>query len=120
MFGEGRLLLDHPDFVADTWLNLASATWFYTTPQPPKPSMLHVIDGTWQPNEQVSLLSPVQQRSVTNANWSFYQMLVARQGGITCLFNNLSIWLLHYHVGTISNDEKQHFYHGCCSKRSCD
>ena len=32
-------------------LNLASATWFYTTPQPPKPSMLHVIDGTWQPNE---------------------------------------------------------------------
>jgi len=51
MFGEGRLLLDYPDFVADTWLNLASATWFYTTPQPPKPSMLHVIDGTWQPNE---------------------------------------------------------------------
>ena len=51
MFGEGRLLLDHPDFVADTWLNLASATWFYVTPQPPKPSMLHVIDGTWQPNE---------------------------------------------------------------------
>ena len=37
MFGEGRLLLDHPDFVADTWLNLASATWFYVTPQPPKP-----------------------------------------------------------------------------------
>ena len=33
MFGEGRLLLDYPDFVADTWLNLASATWFYTTPQ---------------------------------------------------------------------------------------
>ena len=32
-------------------MNLASATWFYTTPQPPKPSMLHVIDGTWQPNE---------------------------------------------------------------------
>ena len=50
MFGEGRLLLDHPDFVADTWLNLASATWFYVTPQPPKPSMLHVIDGTWVPN----------------------------------------------------------------------
>lgn len=50
MFGEGKLLLDYPDFVADTWLNLASATWFYTTPQPPKPSMLHVIDGTWVPN----------------------------------------------------------------------
>ena len=53
MFDDGRLLLDHPDFVADTWLNMASATWFYTTPQPPKPSMLHVIDGTWVPNEQV-------------------------------------------------------------------
>lgn len=52
MFGEGQLLLDYPDFVADTWLNLASATWFYTTPQPPKPSMLHVIDGTWQPNAE--------------------------------------------------------------------
>merc|ERR1712183_246515 len=39
-------------FVADTWLNLASATWFYTTPQPPKPSMLHVIDSTWVPNQE--------------------------------------------------------------------
>ena len=54
MFDDRRLLLDHPDFVADTWLNLASATWFYTTPQPPKPSMLHVIDGTWVPKEQVT------------------------------------------------------------------
>jgi len=52
MFGDGRLLLDHPDLVADTWLNLASATWFYATPQPPKPSMLHVIDGTWVPNQE--------------------------------------------------------------------
>jgi len=51
MFDDGRLLLDFPDFVATTWLNLASATWFYTTPQPPKPSMLHVIDGTWVPNQ---------------------------------------------------------------------
>ena len=54
MFDDRRLLLDHPDFVADTWLNLASSTWFYVTPQPPKPSMLHVIDGTWVPNQQVS------------------------------------------------------------------
>jgi len=52
MFEDRHLLLDYPDFVADTWLNLASATWFYTTPQPPKPSMLHVIDGTWVPNEE--------------------------------------------------------------------
>jgi hypothetical protein len=35
--------LDNPDFVADTWLNMASGTWFYATPQPPKLSMLHVI-----------------------------------------------------------------------------
>ncbi|KUE79398.1 chitinase [Aeromonas schubertii] len=51
MYGTVRTLLDRPDLVADTWLNLASAIFFYTYPQPPKPSMLHVIDGTWQPNE---------------------------------------------------------------------
>ena len=44
-------LLENPDLVASTWLNLASATWFYAYPQPPKPSMLHVIDGTWKPNK---------------------------------------------------------------------
>jgi len=52
MFGDVRVLLDHPEKVADTWLNLASAVFFYVYPQPPKPSMLHVIDGTWQPNTQ--------------------------------------------------------------------
>jgi len=52
IFDDRRLLLDHPDFVADTWLNMASASWFYVTPQPPKPSMLHVIDGSWVPNDQ--------------------------------------------------------------------
>lgn len=51
MFGDVRQLLDAPERVADTWLNLASATFFFSYPQPPKPSMLHVIDGTWQPNE---------------------------------------------------------------------
>ena len=50
MFGTVRTLLDQPELVADTWLNLASAAFFYTYPQPPKPSMMHVIDGTWQPN----------------------------------------------------------------------
>jgi len=50
MFGTVRTLLDRPDLVADTWLNLASAAFFYMYPQPPKPSMMHVIDGTWQPN----------------------------------------------------------------------
>ena len=51
MFGTVTRLLENPDLVASTWLNLASATWFYAYPQPPKPSMLHVIDGTWQPNK---------------------------------------------------------------------
>ena len=50
MFGTVRTLLDKPELVADTWLNLASAIFFFVYPQPPKPSMLHVIDGTWQPN----------------------------------------------------------------------
>ena len=52
MFGTVTKLLENPDLVASTWLNLASATWFYAYPQPPKPSMLHVIDGTWQPNKK--------------------------------------------------------------------
>jgi chitodextrinase len=51
MFGTVRTLLDQPELVADTWLNLASAVFFFVYPQPPKPSMLHVIDGTWQPND---------------------------------------------------------------------
>lgn len=51
MFGDVRTLLDKPELVADTWLNLASAIFFYIYPQPPKPSMQFVIDGTWQPND---------------------------------------------------------------------
>lgn len=50
MTGDVRTLLDHPEQVADTWYNLASAVFFFVYPQSPKPSMLHVIDGTWQPN----------------------------------------------------------------------
>ncbi len=52
MYGTVRTLLDAPEMVADTWLNLASAVFFFVYPQPPKPSMLHVIDGTWQPNDR--------------------------------------------------------------------
>ncbi|WP_196137213.1 glycoside hydrolase family 19 protein [Aliikangiella sp. G2MR2-5] len=51
MFADTSVLLKDPDRVARTWLNLASAVFFFVYPQPPKPSMLHVIDGTWQPNE---------------------------------------------------------------------
>ena len=49
MYGDTRPLLDNPDLVRDTWLNLASAIWFFATPQPPKPSMLGVIEGDWSP-----------------------------------------------------------------------
>lgn len=54
MFGNVDKLLNEPNLVADTWLNLASAIFFFVYPQPPKPSMLHVVDGTWQPNEMDS------------------------------------------------------------------
>ena len=49
IFGDATVLLNDPDRVAETWLNLASAVFFFVFPQPPKPSMLHVIDETWQP-----------------------------------------------------------------------
>lgn len=50
MYGSVRPLMDKPELVADTWLNLASAVFFYMYPQPPKPPMMFVVDGTWQPN----------------------------------------------------------------------
>ncbi|KAJ3064034.1 hypothetical protein HDU98_000220 [Podochytrium sp. JEL0797] len=50
IFGNATVLLDNPSWVADTWLNLASAIFFFLYPQPPKPSMLGVMDGTWVPN----------------------------------------------------------------------
>ncbi len=50
MYGDVTVLLNNPEKVADTWLNLASAVFFYVYPASPKPSMLHVVDGTWQPN----------------------------------------------------------------------
>lgn len=51
MTGDASTLLNNPELVADTWYNLASAVFFYVYPQPPKPSMLHVVDGTWTPNQ---------------------------------------------------------------------
>ena len=46
------VLLNNPGLVADSWLNLASAIWFFLTPQAPKPAMLHVIDRTWVPSQR--------------------------------------------------------------------
>lgn len=51
MFGDSRVLLENPDWVADTWLNFASALWFYVDPQPPKPSMLSVVHQAWEPSD---------------------------------------------------------------------
>ena len=50
MYGDASVLLKNPSLVASTWLNFASAMWFYVTPQPPKPSMLQVVEGSWRPN----------------------------------------------------------------------
>ncbi|MGV3000923.1 glycoside hydrolase family 19 protein [Vibrio sp. E150_018] len=50
--GDATVLLNNPGLVADSWLNLASAIWFFLTPQAPKPAMLHVIDRTWKPSQR--------------------------------------------------------------------
>ncbi|MEZ8092849.1 chitinase [Photobacterium swingsii] len=50
--GDASVLLNNPGLVADSWLNLASAIWFFLTPQAPKPAMLHVIDRTWTPSQR--------------------------------------------------------------------
>ncbi|QLH66934.1 chitinase [Aeromonas veronii] len=50
--GDASVLLNNPGLVADSWLNLASAIWFFLTPQAPKPAMLHVIDRTWVPSKR--------------------------------------------------------------------
>ena len=60
MFGDAMVLLSEPELVATTWLNFAASMWFYVTPQPPKPSMLQVLDGSWAPNpaDQAANLVP--------------------------------------------------------------
>ncbi|KAJ3031243.1 UNVERIFIED_CONTAM: hypothetical protein HDU68_005582 [Siphonaria sp. JEL0065] len=50
IYGTPLTLLNNPALVADTWLNLASAVFFFLYPQSPKPSMLGVMDGSWVPN----------------------------------------------------------------------
>ena len=48
------VLLDDPDlFVHDNgYLALASAMWFYMSPQSPKPSMHEIVTGLYEPNER--------------------------------------------------------------------
>lgn len=55
LFDDVNVLLNNPSLVVakdDTngWMALASAFWFYMTPQSPKPSMHDVVAGYWTPS----------------------------------------------------------------------
>ncbi len=73
--GDATQLLNSPRQVADTWLNLASAIWFFLTPQAPKPAMLHVIDRTW---------SPSQREIDAGIGYGFGTTINIINGGIEC------------------------------------
>lgn len=45
IFGTEKTLLDNPDLVATSWLNFASAVWYFLTPQPPKPSIQNIAQS---------------------------------------------------------------------------
>ncbi|EZG43779.1 chitinase [Gregarina niphandrodes] len=73
-------LCNNPDEVATTYLNFASGIWFSVTPQSPKPSMVWVLDGTWQPNDAdkannlepgfgatISIINPIECGQASNA-----------------------------------------------------
>ncbi|NAW57286.1 MULTISPECIES: chitinase [unclassified Vibrio] len=73
--GDATVLLNDPGRVADSWLNLASAIWFFLTPQAPKPAMLHVIDRTW---------SPSQREIDAGIGYGFGTTINVINGGIEC------------------------------------
>jgi len=75
MFGDTKVLLKNPELVSNTWLNFASAIWFFVTPQPPKPSMLAIVDGSWTPN-------PHDMRA--NRLSGFGATIMVINGGIEC------------------------------------
>ncbi len=106
--GDATVLLNNPALVADTWLNLASAIWFFLTPQAPKPAMLHVIDRTWVPS----------QREVNaGISYGFGTTINVINGGIECgeqnknkgqPVNRIRYWegLSDYYQIPIEADEK--------------
>jgi hypothetical protein len=50
-YGTRDSLLEHPERLQqDPVLSMASAIWFWMTPQPPKPSCHQVVVGAWTPN----------------------------------------------------------------------
>jgi chitodextrinase len=73
--GDATVLLNNPAQVADSWLNLASAVWFFLTPQAPKPAMLHVIDRTWEPS---------QRETEAGIGYGFGTTINIINGGIEC------------------------------------
>lgn len=73
--GDATVLLNNPGLVADSWLNLASAIWFFLTPQAPKPAMLHVIDRTWLPS---------QKELAAGIGYGFGTTINVINGGIEC------------------------------------
>ena len=73
--GDATVLLNNPGLVADSWLNLASAIWFFLTPQAPKPAMLHVIDRTWIPS---------QKELAAGIGYGFGTTINVINGGIEC------------------------------------
>ena len=73
--GDASVLLNNPGLVADSWLNLASAIWFFLTPQAPKPAMLHVIDRTWVPS---------QREIAAGIGYGFGTTINVINGGIEC------------------------------------
>ncbi|GAA0817416.1 chitinase [Colwellia sp. D2M02] len=73
--GDASVLLNNPGLVADSWLNMASAIWFFLTPQAPKPAMLHVIDRTWVPS---------QRETNAGIGYGFGTTINVINGGIEC------------------------------------
>ncbi|CAH9053564.1 hypothetical protein PSECIP111854_01195 [Pseudoalteromonas sp. CIP111854] len=106
--GDATVLLNNPGLVADSWLNLASAIWFFLTPQAPKPAMLHVIDRTWLPS---------QREQDAGIGYGFGTTINVINGGIECgaqnknkgqPVNRIRYWegLSHYYNIPIETDEE--------------
>ncbi|BCL71381.1 glycoside hydrolase family 19 protein [Vibrio nigripulchritudo] len=110
--GDATVLLKNPALVADSWLNMASAIWFFLTPQAPKPAMLHVIDRTWKPS---------QREIEAGIGYGFGTTINVINGGIECgehnktkgqPVNRISYWeglAAHYQI-PIEADEKNTCY----------
>lgn len=106
--GDATVLLNNPGLVADSWLNLASAIWFFLTPQAPKPAMLHVIDRTWTPS---------QRESDAGIGYGFGTTINVINGGIECgeqnkdkgqPVNRIRYWegLANHYQIPVESDEK--------------